>query len=301
MKKIAAGWMSVLTVAYIVFAVMLLTSLSACEHEHKWEDATCTEPKKCRYCDATEGDALGHDWIEADCEHPKTCARCGKTEGEPLGHDLADPDGSGLKVCTRCGKNECEAFGHAVENWTEAKPSSCTEPGLETGVCTRCGETVERETEMKEHDAEWVIIEPATIDSSGQRAKVCRVCGKELESERYDLSPEEYEAEYKKLCKPIAYDDLQRYPGEYKGKHIKLTAVVFQIVDEASSAYSKSEYLVKSGGNYYYIKVDNYGADARILENDRITVWGEVDDLYTYYTVFMNTNTVPAIIVKYYE
>ena len=54
------------------------------EHVHEWVEATCTAPKTCKRCGATEGEALGHDWKEATTEAPKTCTRCGATEGEKL-------------------------------------------------------------------------------------------------------------------------------------------------------------------------------------------------------------------------
>ena len=34
-------------------------------HIHDWVEATCTEPKTCSVCGATEGDPLGHNWAEA--------------------------------------------------------------------------------------------------------------------------------------------------------------------------------------------------------------------------------------------
>ena len=54
------------------------------EHVHEWVEATCTAPKTCKTCGATEGEALGHDWKDATTEAPKTCTRCGTTEGEKL-------------------------------------------------------------------------------------------------------------------------------------------------------------------------------------------------------------------------
>ena len=54
--------------------------------EHKWADATCTAPKTCSACGATDGVALGHTFADATCTAPKTCA-CGATEGEALGHN----------------------------------------------------------------------------------------------------------------------------------------------------------------------------------------------------------------------
>ena len=57
---------------------------------HDWAPATCTTPKTCKRCHATEGTALGHDWAPATCTTPKTCKRCHATEGTALGHDLRD-------------------------------------------------------------------------------------------------------------------------------------------------------------------------------------------------------------------
>ena len=40
-------------------------------HDHVWQDATCTAPKTCADCGATEGKALGHNFM------PTVCTRCG--------------------------------------------------------------------------------------------------------------------------------------------------------------------------------------------------------------------------------
>ena len=66
---------------------------------HNWNEATCTAPKTCAACGATEGDALGHSWNDATCIAPKTCGVCGAIEGGSLGHTDADGD----DVCNVCG------------------------------------------------------------------------------------------------------------------------------------------------------------------------------------------------------
>ena len=47
---------------------------------HDWKDATCTAPKTCRRCDATEGSALGHNfatvWSRDADGHWHACSRC---------------------------------------------------------------------------------------------------------------------------------------------------------------------------------------------------------------------------------
>ena len=84
-------------------------------------DAKCgvngTKTAVCNFCDITdtieaEGTALDHDWTEASCSAPKTCKLCGATEGETLPHTFGDwvvtveptKDSEGVKEreCTVC-------------------------------------------------------------------------------------------------------------------------------------------------------------------------------------------------------
>ena len=73
--------------------------------EHEWVDATCTAPKTCSECSATEGKKLGHD-IVIDAAVAATCKDGGKTEGSH---------------CTRCNdatvaQTDIPALGHKYEN-----------------------------------------------------------------------------------------------------------------------------------------------------------------------------------------
>ena len=64
---------------------------------HTWREATCTSPKTCMLCQATEAEALPHDWKAADCQNRKTCLACGRTEGELGEHNIVN------NSCTICG------------------------------------------------------------------------------------------------------------------------------------------------------------------------------------------------------
>ena len=68
--------------------------------EHKWKDATCTDPKTCLICGETTGTKLGHRWKQANCFDPRTCINCKLTDGSPLGHNFVNG------TCTRCGDTE---------------------------------------------------------------------------------------------------------------------------------------------------------------------------------------------------
>ena len=57
----------------------------SCSHSYK--DATCTAPKTCSKCGATEGSVAAHNWQEATCSTPKTCKTCGAKEGT-VSHDM---------------------------------------------------------------------------------------------------------------------------------------------------------------------------------------------------------------------
>lgn len=106
--------MKKITALFAALAVMV--SLCGCCMKHSWADATCTEPKICTKCGATEGEPNGHLWEDATCTEPKTCAECGAAEGEPNGHlfsdwfveseDFAEMTRSLARTCSACGEVE---------------------------------------------------------------------------------------------------------------------------------------------------------------------------------------------------
>ena len=76
-------------------------------HEHDWSDATCTAPKTCSICKATEGEALGHEGGTATCTAKAVCVNCGEAYGSLADHNFVDG------TCSACG--EAESTGGEVE------------------------------------------------------------------------------------------------------------------------------------------------------------------------------------------
>lgn len=316
---------------YLPMILILCVLLTACGHEHQWQAATCSTAKICSTCGQTEGEALGHIWVDATCTEGKYCSVCLQVIGEPLGHNWLDAtctqaqtcstckaaNGSPLghtwepatctlsETCRVCAATQGEPLGHAVEVWSEVTAATCTEEGTETGICTVCGESCERSIALIEHTpSEWISTVAPTKTSKGTRVKNCTVCAKELESEQYELTPEELAKEYKESCQKISYDSLARTPGNYKGQRVKFSGKVVQVCSEATSILYYSTYRVATSGNYnnvVYIYVDNYGSGERILEDDRITFYGEFDGLYTYKTVRGDSITIPSVKVEYID
>ena len=107
--------------------------------DHRWEDATCTEPYRCSLCGLTDGSPLGHYWLKATCATPEMCARCGEKHGEPLDHDWSKPTCTEPATCYMCGVTNGRPNDH---KWSTP---TCTEPAY----CYHCGET---DGEPLDHD-----------------------------------------------------------------------------------------------------------------------------------------------------
>ena len=82
------------------------------ECSHSWVDATCTEPKTCTKCGATEGQPLEHVWVEVGSAPVLAyCIQCGETIEMPQEHVLDDS----TYMCIICGQNFLLTVEEAIE------------------------------------------------------------------------------------------------------------------------------------------------------------------------------------------
>lgn len=68
-------------------------------HKHSFSTATCIKPATCA-CGLIQGSTVGHTWIDASCTAPKTCSVCRATEGSTKAHLFVD------KKCYYCGESQ---------------------------------------------------------------------------------------------------------------------------------------------------------------------------------------------------
>ncbi len=119
MKKII-----LLLLALLVFVPVL--ALTSCECDHVWQDATCTAPKTCTECQATEGSALGHTFGEWNTLTEPTC----------------NTEGSKARLCQTCGTLENGTIPVNDNHTPETIPAveaTCVTAGSTAGVkCTHC-------------------------------------------------------------------------------------------------------------------------------------------------------------------
>ena len=117
-----------------------------------------------------------HTWTDATCTAPKTCTACGATEGEALGHSYFYACD---KVCQVCGEESNPDATHTLVH-VDAKAATCTENGnVEYWYCSDCGSawTDEALTQVTNQRS---VITPATGHSYFYPCDVvCMVCYEE--------------------------------------------------------------------------------------------------------------------------
>lgn len=265
-------------VAIAAVATLAMGTLAACGCDHDWREATCTTAKSCTNCSETEGEPLGHDWQEANCEDPKTCVRCGKTEGD--------------------------ALGHSVETWKVTKKSTCVKQGTKEGTCSVCGETVKKSLKLGEHTpGKWKVTKEATATTAGEKTKSCTVCKEVLDTKTFTMSAAEIKKAYINKCSDgYTYEKIARDPEKYKGKYAKIRGEVIQVVEDGND-YTLRVNITQ--GNYYWSDTilvtytKQSSKESRILEDDIITMYGQLGGTYTYETVMGSSLTVPILYAEY--
>lgn len=109
-----------------IAAILIGANAAGLFHQHTWKAPTCTEPKTCSECGATEGEALGHKYSEED--KAATCTAPGKR----------------VFTCERCGDTYSEETGEPAKGHTPGEAALNTTLKKMVVRCTTCGETIEQ-------------------------------------------------------------------------------------------------------------------------------------------------------------
>lgn len=163
----------------LISLLILIFTLCACECEHEWKDATCTSPKACTKCGATEGDTIEHTYTVGICTEKQHCTECGKEKsgfehtwsnatcgenqictvcnetGKLIEHIWSAQSCEAPRTCTICKQTDGEALGH--------NPNDV--PCDQAQICTRCNIVLRKPTKH-----EW---NEATC-TSAQKCKNCK-------------------------------------------------------------------------------------------------------------------------------
>ena len=182
-------------------------------------DAKCTEDgtktAKCDRCDEKdtkpdEGSAKGHKWEAATCTEPKTCAVCHVTEGEPAGHKWDDGVVTKKPTTTETGEklftcNVCKAA--RTETIPVLKPDDPKPDDPKPD---------DKEAEEAKEDKELPVIDINKIDTMGnfkkKRMKIVFPTDKKVDN---------YRIQYRLAGKKNWISDWSAGTGIYIVKNLK--------------------------------------------------------------------------------
>lgn len=100
-----------------------------------------------------------------------------------------------------------------------------------------------------------------------------------------------------KVYNKLNFKEISRDPNAYTGDYYKFSGKVLQALEGLSlGGTTQTEMRIATKGNYdnvVYVTYYRPDADKRILEDDRVTVYGECEGLYTYETIMGGSVTLP--------
>lgn len=283
------------------------------------------ECNRCGKKSETPISALGHDLKEiskkeANCDNEgmlvEKCERCGETKEttlQPLGHSMkehskteavCEKGGSIIKKCEKCGKTEetvISASGHKMKEISNKK-ATCEENGLVVKKCEVCGKTEETKSKALGHKMKEISRKQPTENTDGNIIRKCSVCNKEeVETiRRLGKTEEEYKAE----CVYVSYEDIARNPDNYKGTFAVFSGQVAQVQESGNNVVIRLNVTRGAYGIWedtVYIEYTKAQNESRILEEDIITVYGQLNGIKTYTAVLGNSISIPHLKAKYVE
>ena len=162
------------------------------ETTHTWNSEWSTDGNnhwhECTVCDKKKDEA-SHDWNDATCTAPKTCNTCGATNGTPTGHSYGAPTYNWVKEgedwkCTAtrvCGNDASHTETETVTATGAVKTAAtCTEAGTSTYTATFINTTFAKQTK----DVDDI---PATghyylwgYSNDEEHIGICDYCGDEI-------------------------------------------------------------------------------------------------------------------------
>lgn len=111
------------------------------------------------------------------------------------------------------------------------------------------------------------------------------------------------EKDFKDACQEYDYKDLMRNADSLKGNKIVVTGEVVQVVYESEEGNSESQYRVSTGKEEYddgYFDDDivlyyKRGDSPKLIEDDIVTIYGELSGTEEYTTILGAKVTVPVV------
>ena len=128
-------------------------------------------------------------------------------------------------------------------------------------------------------------------------------------SETVESEPEEETEEpvideeaYKATCQAYDYREIARYPSQYAGKAAYFCGEVFQVLEDGDTVNLMVNVTDSEWGweDPVFVNYTRQSDDEpRVLEEDIVEIWGDLEELFTYEAVLGNSQSVPQITARY--
>ena len=178
---------------------------------------------------------------------------------------------------------------------------------------TKAGTTIDSDSDITltavydddstEEITNWTIKSPKTL-KAGKTAKV-KISydggSTTLSVKCTSKTKAQQKSEYKAKCKTVGYKSVARNPEKYEGDKIKISGKVLQVTE---GDYGINSLRVATSGGYdnvYLVSYDSDELSQNILEDDKVTIWGECTGTTSYTTVLGATITIPSMNAKYFS
>ena len=160
------------------------------------------------------------------------------------------------------------------------------------------------------NDDDWVYFSDSYIEESGEAAEQTyqrlkakgdklRAADAKAEKEKAKKAKKDYIAS----CKTYKYKDIARNPDKYYGKRAKFKGEVVQVIEGYFDTTLRVDVTKGKYGIYtdtmYVVYTPQSTTENRILEDDIITIYGELAGIETYETVMGAKVSIPRIDAEY--
>ena len=101
----------------------------------------------------------------------------------------------------------------------------------------------------------------------------------------------------------LSYDEIARYPDQYKGQLAKFSGEVVQVIKDGNKLQMRVDVTLKEYGYYTdtVFVIYNPKGGINVLEEDIIMMYGELAGEQTYKSIFGQQITIPKMYVKYID
>lgn len=202
---------------------------------------------------------------------------------------------AGAVLLSGCSGVSQESYNSVVAENEKLKTNNDATLSQKNDLAKQYGDLQSKYDELQSnYDSLKKEAEPYLALSEAERAAEMERLQKEEDERKAKEEAERQEEEAKGYETGITFEDISRSPDKYKGKKVKFSGSVLQVID----GYLSNNLRMSTNGNYDDVILVEYKTsliDVRLLDNDKITIYGTFSDLQSYTAVMGNTVTVPLV------